>query len=857
MPQYDVKPQYQRKDKKPSKKTDEDLSVKTEADEVKLWLKRIDESRSEASDFVFECKDAWREFQGESTDFKYRKRLDFTVGSYNRYWSDTCVMLPALYSNKPVVVSSKRFDQDPIANTAAVINDRFANYLMDLCDFDQQMSSCALEFLNSSLATARVYFKADFIRRKKRIMLQEIQAEIDPANPQAPQTYLVDEKGNLPPDGATILQDEEGFPYYEYEGVGESSEEEESETEEVANPLIYIQALHFDEVLHSVGARRMQDIWWMGYKVTCTKKQALKEFGDVVKGIETDDTQSDEDKKRTKDLFTYWEIWDKTTKSIYWVCELVKGKFLRKEKDIYEFAKFFPSPTPVVVNEHYNSVYPSPDWSLTKDLYENLHLLAQRINVITKTIKGSPIFDGSQDAIATMFEQVGDGKAVGVSNFKDLFNRGGLEALIMFPPYEKLAGVLQNIVQAFNQQKVDLDEIRGISDIIRGASDPATSATAERIKKAAANNRFALRQKQFAQFVCETIQMMVDLGYKTFEDKQIKEVVGYNYLDEEDKANFDAALVILRDDKARLVRIDIETDSLVALNEQDNKQDAMDLLNAMGPLSQALSNIRETPEAAPALTKIIQIALDKFRLGKQASSEVSSLFNTLAEKMANPPEMQPPPPDPKLLEIESRERIAMAELQAKQQLDVATFQGKQQLDTATYQQSQAEFSHKQQMDVAQINFENAKLSLDSELKRLEISMRDRELQIEQERVYIEKMRIETDANIKIQELGTQAQIENAKLAQNQLEQNLNERMAAMDRYTEQQKMDLKAYEVKLVEYEKLLEERRLSMKQLGDSESSGRNNLPPIMINVDAKQPGPRQVRFARDPMGNIIASEE
>lgn len=806
-------------------KTQEEKDAKEKAAKVRLILSHIKSSKKEADPWLGEVRSAWREFQSENSDGKYRIQKFWQWNTYNRYWADTMTILPTLYCNTPKTVARRRFDKDPIAKTGSILIERLATFLIDSQPFNRTQTATALEFLNASRATGRIYYCHDIVTQKERIYVQEMMPEpepqMDPAMmeegqeplpPMPMEPYYVDDAGNEAPLDAVIMQDEAGALYYETD-----------KEEEIVNPRVFFKALHFDQMLISTGARDLSDIWFIAYQVTITRKQAYELFGDVINKIDSSVADQrdieldigDETIKTSKDLFTYWEYWDKSTKRIYFIHENYTEDFLKEEDDIYGLVNFFPSPDPLMTNERYDNCYPTPDYTMTRDVYEQLHILAKRINRVTKAIKGVLVYDGSIEALDALFSDITDNEGVAVANFKDLMGQGGLDALVQLPPYERLAMVLDKLMQAFERQEIILDKLRGISDIIRGTSDPVTSATAEKIKKQMATNRQSIRQKEMVRFVRDTIEMMCDLALKVFPDDYIKKIVGFTHLDPADQERFDQALEMLRDDQARLVRIDIETDSITAIDDEEDKQAANEMMTAVsGYVAQTVAAIEQNPTVAPIMFKLLEIALNSFKFGKHAQDELNELFGSVMEKIQNPEPPAPPPPDPKLLEIESRERIAMAELQFKSQ----EFQATIEKDYAEYQSKISTEQNKLQIEIAKLNQAMAESQQKAADKQQELQVKIMDIQ---SRATNDQSKIQSDAYYWEQENLIEAERNQITLKHNENMALLEASKAELTRQVEETNQALETLKLQLekqrddkIAMEKMIEERRLERQDL-------------------------------------------
>ena len=153
---------------------EEKQAAVSEMQEARYWLNQITvTAKQEANPWAKECEHAWREYQGQKNDGLWRARRDWWAEVYPRYWSDTELMLPALYSRIPKPVARRRFDSpDPIARTASTISERLATWLIDTSDFDKTMTASALGFLNTNRQTCRIFFVPEVFTRTKRNYVQ-------------------------------------------------------------------------------------------------------------------------------------------------------------------------------------------------------------------------------------------------------------------------------------------------------------------------------------------------------------------------------------------------------------------------------------------------------------------------------------------------------------------------------------------------------------------------------------------------------------------------------------------------------------------------------------------------------------
>lgn len=174
----------------------------------------------------------------------------------------------------------------------------------------------------------------------------------------------------------------------------------------------------------------------------------------------------------------------------------------------------------------------------------------------------------------------------------------------------------------------------------------------------------------------------------------------------------DAVVKLLRNDRMRGFRIDIETDSLVEADQKQERADANELVQAIGGFFKEFGPIVQAmPPLAPLASGLLQFALRRYRVGAELEELVEKTMGDVAQHLANPP---PPRPDPvEQAKIQQAQIKAQAEGQ-KAQAGIQAVQVKAQADQQTAQIDMAgkvlEHQHKtaeHQMDMHQMGAENA------------------------------------------------------------------------------------------------------------------------------------------------------
>jgi hypothetical protein len=184
------------------------------------------------------------------------------------------------------------------------------------------------------------------------------------------------------------------------------------------------------------------------------------------------------------------------------------------------------------------------------------------------------------------------------------------------------------------------------------------------------------------------------------------------------------ALDLLRDDCERGFRIDIEPDSTIVADEQQDRADRIEFVTAMEKFMQTSQQIAMvSPQAVPLLGKFMQFSARGFRIGRDLESSIEEFCERM-EEAAKASAAKPPPPNPEALKAQGEIR--------KQQVDLQKSQLESQSDQRT----------------AAIEAQSAQVRAAAEVKQSQADIRQRELelQIEEMRARIEQMRVVADAH---------------------------------------------------------------------------------------------------------------
>ncbi len=206
----------------------------------------------------------------------------------------------------------------------------------------------------------------------------------------------------------------------------------------------------------------------------------------------------------------------------------------------------------------------------------------------------------------------------------------------------------------------------------------------------------------------------------------------------------DAAVSLLRNERLRGFRVDIEVDSTIFGDAAQEKGDRTEFISEVTKyLQTAMAMSAQVPEITPLLGKLLQFGVRGFRVGRDLESSIEE-FCDMAVKIAKEKQLQAQSqPNPEMIKAQAQAAQAQATAHAadvRSQADVAKSQNAIQqtkMEGVTEQQkTQAEIA-KQQLESRS---DQQSAQADMIMKQMDVRMREMEMQIEQMRMRAEAMK---------------------------------------------------------------------------------------------------------------------
>lgn len=688
----------------------------------------------------------WRD-RGKKIVKRFRDELgevDDVTSRFNILWSNVETLFPAIYSRPPKAeVSRRNKDADPVARTAARILERALQYEIDQYpDFDESIRLAVLDRLLPGRGVVWIRFEQDEVARPA-------DGDDETAAPEQVETGSVDS----PPGvdlGAMGIMTAPGTDVIALPGQLTTTLEIR---DHACVDYVYWEDFRCGE------ARTWADVPWVARRVYMTRKEGIKRFGEKFRGVplvvqpmgleEMADggTRLDNLKKGA-----VWEIWDKASKKAIWIAENF-SEILDERDDPYGLPGFFPCPRPLYATQTSDRLTPVPDFVLYQDQANEIDLLSTRIKGLTEALKLNGAYDGSSPELARILTS-DDNTLIPVANWAGLSEKGGLGGVISWVPLREVVAALQAAWTAREQAKQVIYEITGISDIIRGATKASETATAQDIKRQFGSLRLQTRQRDVAVFCTEILRIKASLMADIYSPETLLAMSGI--MDTEDGQYAEQAIALLQSEPMREYQISVAADSLVAIDEEQEKAQRMEFLQSVGGfLERAVQASQVEPALAPLALSMMMFAVRAFPAAKPIEADFEKFQAEMQSR---------PPTDPNAGEqaaAQAQQQIEMQKLQAQMQIE----QMKLQADAQANQiRAQADMQVQQARIQMQAQLEQQRAQMQAEIDRYRADVdAQSKAAIAQMQMDFQRWKAELDAAVKVQvaNISSKAKVDDA------------------------------------------------------------------------------------------------
>lgn len=565
---------------------------------------------------------------------------------------------------------------------------------------------------------------------------------------------------------------------------------------EVGQKVIQYDHVDRKDFYHSPD-RYWKEVWWVSRRIYLNEAECEDQFGkEITEKLSFQKIEKTEGIQAEGDPQTeIFEVWDKVGGHVMWISENC-DQYLDVMEPPIRVKGFFPCPKPAFGTRENRSLRPIPHWLFIKDQIEEINEMTARISALSENLRLKGFYAQGHEDVSEALERIledEDNRATLVPvPSTHLMSGQSLADVIVWLPIRETSEVIGALINVRKQLINDVYEITGISDIMRGQSAASETATAQQLKSEYGSVRVRRMQGEMIRIAKDAANIAGEILAENFDQPMLQLMSQYDKIRTEEQrgveiealktkvekaktnpqvmqqmqqnpqmaqqlvamaqaeidklmqeVTFDQVMTMLREQRVRPFLIDIETDSTVMANEDQNKQRSAEFLTALGgALAQLGQMVDARPETAPFAGEVLKFAVSPYRAGR----ELDAAIDEMIDMMKKP---KPPQQDPAAAKAEADAAAKKEELQAKLQSEQAKAQMDQQAAQARMQSDQQAAQARAQAD-AQIA--KAKIDAEREIAQMKLdaerAMQAEKMEMEAE---IAKMKYEIDmANLDLE-----------------------------------------------------------------------------------------------------------
>ena len=518
---------------------------------------------------------------------------------------------------------------------------------------------------------------------------------------------------------------------------------EEVEGQNVTNERVKYEVVSWRDYREG-PATRFDSITWMGFKHYLTSEDVEKMGGDMLESqaleeIPTDNESSAED-------VAVWEIWCRDKMEVLFIRES-DGVIVDRQDDPLGLSGFFPIPKPIQPITLSNKRMPVNPYVIYGKQAEELDRVTKRINAIISGLKIRGGVAGDVENIKALAD-ADDNELIAIENVEGLAQTGGLDKAIIWWPVDKAIQVLRELYIARDQIKQLIYEITGISDIVRGQTQAAETATAQQIKTQWGSIRIKKMQRLIERHVRDLFVLTSEIIAKNFTITTLKDITRMDITPEMEE---------ILNGSMKQYHINIESDSTVRADLSRQKGEMEGFLQGTAAFFSTMAPVvQQAPQMAGPVTDLYASFARQFNLGKQSEDAIEEMGDIA--KQASKGDKPDPEAEAKKAEMELKGK----ELQGKAMLEMEKLKGAQAELQIKAQEAQA----KAQGEQAKLQLENKKIELQTEIAKADAVLKkgqlDQQAQTSADNVAIKQAELrikEADLELK----GIDRQIATARL----------------------------------------------------------------------------------------------
>lgn len=500
------------------------------------WIKEVDAA--------LKREETWRD-RAKKVVQRYRDERDTERGStttsasrVNILWSNTEVLHPALYGKTAKPDVRRRFpdagprNKNDVARVAAETIERALDFCIDAYDVDTPVQRAVYDVLLPGRGVAWVVYEPEI--------------EGDSAEAESPATG---EDQDTDPAAAGGTQAGQG----EYGGDAASLLASPEPGPRIVEQRLTLEHVYWEDFCHGLS-RDWKRVPWVARRHAKRKGEFEKMFPEAValKGVDQGDYELKDASGKSypaegdsEKFVEIWEIWNKPTLERIYVAKGYKDA-LQTDEDPYRLQHFFPCAEPMYSVTTTDRMIPEPEFLQYQDQAAELDVISTRIMRLTEMLKWNGVYDATfpDNAALADMSSANDGEFLPHKGFGQLSDRGGFEAAFGMRPIERIEPVIASLDQRRSALVQIIYEVTGISDIIRGSTDPRETKGAQQLKAQFGSMRLQKRQKDVQRFIRDSYRIMAEIIAEHFTAEQLEKMTSMDLPTPEEKTAAQAKIAM-------------------------------------------------------------------------------------------------------------------------------------------------------------------------------------------------------------------------------------------------------------------------------------------------------------------------
>jgi len=432
---------------------DAEYNPAVEPDKATAWLNMLTESEKAFEEWN-ECCDNIEKLYANLTQLRSTTRDK----QFNLFWANLEILKPSIYAKKPEAVVVPKFkDRRPLYQVTSELLERCSNVAFDLTRINDLLMLSRDDLATNGRGVAWCRYEPSDKKRKK------------------PEYVCVDHKSRR-------------------------------------------------DFLHSLS-RNWREVTWVAAASYMTRAQAKERFSEY-SGDEYQLAEYKVDKDLqeiggtdNRERAKFWEIWHKGLNKVVWVaegCEYVLDE--AEPEELAQLQGFFPCPKPAYSATQPGSLIPVPDVLQYKDQLDEVNTLTGRLHALSQYLEVKGFYPAGSaeisDAVQAAVRTNSKGRVlVPISNWAAF---GGSKEVIIWMPIDMIANTITAVIAVRKQVIEDIYQIMGLSDIMRGSTDPGETLGAQQLKSQYGSVRIRDKQGEMVRLARDIEEIMAEIMCSEF-----------------------------------------------------------------------------------------------------------------------------------------------------------------------------------------------------------------------------------------------------------------------------------------------------------------------------------------------------